>query len=169
MHKRTLFYALSGELLPGMIDSPLHKLTQDTPTCTFIEKGHVVEYIDIGIPGRKIAALFFGPNEFAVRSHPQFSELRSLDEVSCNIFTHGQIMHMLRTFGESRTYYRVLRKKYQEKVEDRIRTSAMTAKQQFSHLKKQQPWVLEVAKIEDIASYLNIPIGAAKTLLKDHK
>jgi hypothetical protein len=133
------------------------ELKPDTQTFMFLEKGHAIESIEVGPDRKKMVSLFFGPGEFAIPCHLQYGILQSLDNAVGYNFTHGQIMHMLRKFPETHVYYREMRRRYQEKVADRIHTlTSMTGEQQFAHLRKHQPWVFELAKIKDIASYLAI-------------
>ena len=167
MRYSALFSTLVGSLPQAKDPAPLPKITTATPTCTFIEKGHVMEYILVGPEQKKVVALFYGPQEFAVHCHPQYSNLVSLDDVKNNPFTHGDIMHMLRKFPESRVYYRELRKLYQQKVDDGIRTlTSMTGPERFAYLKQHQPWVFDLADVEDIASYLAISVKMVEALQK---
>ncbi|HVW62261.1 MAG TPA: hypothetical protein VHC48_19555 [Puia sp.] len=167
MHLSTLFSTLVGSLPQAKDLNPPPKITPDTQTCAFIVKGHVMEYIQVGPERKKVVSLFFGPQEFVVCCNPQYSILQSLDQVTNNPFTHRQIRHMLRTYAESRTIYMEMRKRYQEKVAERIRTlTTMTGPERFTHLKQHQPWVFKLAAIEDIASYLAIPVEMVKALQK---
>jgi hypothetical protein len=165
MHLSPLFSVLVGTLPPAKSNEPSPPLTSNTLVCSFIEKGHAIEYIEVGPERKRVVALFFGPDEFAIRCHLGYSKLEALGNVRSNLFTHGQVMHMLRKFPESRVYYRELRRRYQEKVEDRIHTlTALTGPERFAHLKKCQPWVFKYADIEDIASYLGISVEMVKSL-----
>jgi len=167
MRHSPLFSVLVGTLPPQKSSKPPLQLKPDTPVCLFIEKGHVMEYIEVGHERKRVVALFFGPREIALHCHLQYSNLVALDDVNSNPFTHGQIMQMLRKFPESRDHYRGLRKIYQEKVEDRIRMlTTLTGPQRFAHLKQHQPWVLKLADPEDIASYLAVPVDMLKALQK---
>jgi len=167
MHLSALFSALVGTLPPAKSNRPPLKLKPDTPVCMFIEKGHVIEYIEVGHERKRVVALFFGPQEFAIHCHLQYSNLQALDKMIVNPFTHGQIMHMLRKFPESHALYRDLRKIYQKKVADRIRTlTTMTGPERFAYLKEHQPWAFELAQPEDIASYLAIPMAMLEKLQK---
>ncbi|MDO6433291.1 hypothetical protein Q4E93_21955 [Flavitalea sp. BT771] len=134
-----------------------------TPTAFFIEKGHIMEVLDIGVPGKVIIPLFFGPGEFAVRCHPR-SNLKGLDKVSGNTFTHTMIIQTLRKFPESHVYYREMRRLYHEKVQDRLRSlQTMSDQERYDHLKATQPWVLKLAEPGDIAAYL----GVSKEVLRE--
>jgi len=165
MRLSALFSTLVGDLPSAKSTKPLLQLKPNTPVCAFIEKGHVIEYIEVGPERKRVVALFFGPREFAVHCNLQFSNFQALDKGTINPFTHGQIIRMLRKFPESRQLYTELRKVYQQKVADRIRTlTTMTGPERFAHLKNQQPWVFKLAKMEDIASYLAMPVSMVKTL-----
>jgi hypothetical protein len=167
MNSHSLFKALVGTLPAAKLDSPLPGIEPSTVTSVFLEKGHVMEYIEVGSEAKKVVSLFFGPNEFVVRCHLNYSVLVSLDDVMSNQFRHRVVLGTLLRFPESRIQYMGLRKRYQEKVAERIRTlTEMTGPQRFLHLKKKQPWVLKLAKIEDIASYLAISVEMAMALKK---
>jgi hypothetical protein len=136
-----------------LLDYQVKPLSPSTEVAFFIEKGHVMEVIDLG--HKNIVALFFGPNEFVVKCHP-ISKIAALDDVSGNPFTHGQIINLLRKLPELHHHYRGIRQKYEEKVAARQASLAMSEKARFEEMVKTQMWVLELAKPEDIASYLHI-------------
>jgi hypothetical protein len=134
----------------------LSPTTGATEVATFIAKGHVMEFIDLGLPNKKIVSLFFGPNEFVVRCHP-FSKLVALDDMTIQTFTHGNVVDLLRKFPETHHHYRSIRKIYQEKVAARQASlTLMSERERFEDMLQKQPWILELAKLKDIADYLNI-------------
>ncbi|MBN9385994.1 MAG: hypothetical protein J0H74_34880 [Chitinophagaceae bacterium] len=160
----TTLFNLAG--VTHHLRSKSEPLRPTTPTAFFIEKGHVMEILDAGRHSRRIVALFFGPGEFAIPCHP-LSELVSLDEVKGNTFTHGVIFQTLRKFSESHIHYREMRKLYHEKVAARIHClQTMTDVQRYNNMVASQPWILKLAKPEDIASYLRISVDLLRELRK---
>ena len=144
------------------VKKPGSSVEPTTPTAIFIEKGHMMEILDIGVPGKQIIPLFFGPGEFAIRCHPR-SNLKALDNVRSNPFTHSMIIQTLRRFPDSHVYYQEIRRLYHEKVQDRLRSlQTMSDQERYNHLVATQPWVLKLAEPGDIASYL----GVSRSLLQ---
>lgn len=137
----------------------------------FLAKGYVMEYlliVDMNIsdpPAEKIISLFWGPEEFVIPSHPKCFHLIALGKAKRESFTYSAVFGALRKFPQSKVYYKELKQRYQEKVEDRIRSlETMTGEQRFHHLKATMPGIFAVAKKEDIAAYLRIPIGMLRKL-----
>jgi len=145
------------------VKRPGSSVEPTTPTAIFIEKGHMMEVLDIGVPGKRIIPLFFGPGEFAIRCHPR-SNLKALDNVSSNPFTHSMMFQTLRKFPESHVYYKEMRRLYHEKVQDRLRSlQTMSDQERYDHLVATQPWVLKLAEPGDIAAHL----GVSKDVLRE--
>ncbi len=145
----------------------LDPLCSSTEVAFFIEKGHVMEVIDIGLPNKKIVCLFFGPREFVVKCHP-LSQIVTLDNVRGNPFTHGQVINLLRKFPETHHHYRGIRQAYQEKVEARrVSLTTLSEKARFQDMVKRQPWILKLVKPNDIAAYLHISTGLLRELMND--
>jgi hypothetical protein len=141
-------------------------LTPSTKVASFLGRGHVMETIDLGPRDRKIIALFFGPGEFVVKCHP-FSELRALDDLTVNNFTHGQVIDMLRKFPELHHHYREIRRTYQQKVAARQASlTTMSDKARFEDMLQKQPWILELVQPDDIASYLHVSPSRLHELIK---
>jgi hypothetical protein len=133
-------------------------LAPDTVTCRFIAKGHVLEYMDVG-PDMRLPILFFGPDEFAVRSHPVLTQFETMDDVSLEVLTYGKIIEVLRNFPNSATHYKEMRRRYKQKVADRLKMDRMkTATQRYHYARQQQDWIFSVAKHKDIAAYLGISL-----------
>lgn len=137
-------------------------LSSSTEVAFFIAKGHAMEVIDLG--HKDIVALFFGANEFVVKCHP-LSKIVALGNLSGNPFTHGQIINLLRKFPDTHHHYRGLRQAYQEKVAARQASLAMSEKARYETMVNTQPWVLKLAKPENIACYLHISIGRLRELI----
>jgi hypothetical protein len=124
-----------------------------------------MEFIDIALPGQRAVTLFFGPQEFAVRCHGR-SQLKTLDKVKTQAFSHSSMFQTLRKFPESHIYYREMRKRYHEKVADRLHSlQTMSPHEQYQHLVATQPWVLKLADPNDVALYL----GVSQDLLRQWK
>ena len=137
----------------------------DFTSCIFLEKGHIMEYVQAG--ARKVVSLFFGPEEYVIPCHPLFSSLRSLDPVTTITFTHRNIFRTLRQFPESSAQYQGIRKQYQEKVDERLRVQQMMSVQErFDYLQERQPWVFALVSRPDIASYLGITLDELRQLSK---
>ena len=166
-----MFRPTLGTTLLNIAGAPKMKPERDpllpsTPTAFFIEKGHIMEFLSIRKPAKRMIALFFGPGEFVVRCH-HLSELVSLDNVKGNPFTHGVILQTLRKFPEIHLHYREMRKRYQEKVNDRLLgLQTMTDQERYQQLKTAQPWVFKLADPDDIASYLFISRQVLQDLSK---
>lgn len=136
----------------------------DSQSCFFIEKGHLMECIEVN--SQKIVSLFFGPGEFAIQCHPKFSNLYCLDKVQGSRFSHENVIKTLRKFPESFVQYRGVRKDYYEKVAERLRILEMPVEKRLAYLQKKQPWVFNLANRKDIASYLGISQSILKFCLR---
>jgi len=133
-------------------------MAPDTVTCRFIARGHILEYMDVG-PDRRLPILFFGPNEFAVRSHPALTQFETMDDTSLEVFTHGKIIELLRNFPNSAIHYKEMRRRYKQKVSDRLKMDRMkTAIERYRYARRQQDWIFSVAEHKDIAAYLGISL-----------
>ena len=133
-------------------------MAPDTVTCRFIARGHILEYMDVG-PDRRLPILFFGPNEFAVRSHPALTQFETMDDTSLEVFTHGKIIELLRNFPNSAIHYKEMRRRYKQKVADRLKMDRMkTAIERYRYARRQQDWIFSVAEHKDIAAYLGISL-----------
>jgi len=131
-------------------------LSPSAEVAFFIAEGHIMEVIDLDLPGRKIVALFFGPGEFIIKCHP-LSKFVALDDIEGHPLTHGQIIRLLREFPESHRHYQVVRRTYHEKVAARQASLiSMSEKARFEDMVKTQPWILKLADKRDIAAYLHI-------------
>jgi hypothetical protein len=157
LHK-TLFHELTGVDPRIKADRPA-LLTPDTVSYFFLAKGHVMEFYRIGPQAKKAVALFFGPEEFVLPSHHDFSGFAPLDKVEVANLSHGTIIRALRNFEGANIQYRVIQERYREKVRARVHAmQSLTAPERFAQLKATQPWVLELAKEEDVANYLGISV-----------
>jgi len=57
----------------------------------------------------------------------------------------------------------VIQERYREKVRARVHAmQSLTAPERYAQLKATQPWVLELAKEEDVANYLGISVRMLK-------
>ena len=71
----------------------------------------------------------------------------------------------LRRFPLFADCYRMMRWKYQEKVKARIYTlTHLEPKERLAQLEEDQPWVFDLVREEDIASYLRLNVGILKRL-----
>jgi hypothetical protein len=166
MRNNQLFSHLMG-LVPGQKIPFATKLNPDTDSHFFLSKGHVMEYIRFGSDEKRVVSLFFGPNEFVVRCHQDFSSIVALDRVKIVPFTYGILIQTLKNHPESRIQYQEMRERYATKVEDRIRVlESMSGAERYEHLKSTQPWVFSLAGKADIASYLGISVDMLKKLKK---
>jgi hypothetical protein len=149
----------SANVLKGLEDP-----NTDSTSCLFIEKGHIVEYIEMN--SKKIVCLFFGPDEFVIPCHPTFSILKSLDDVHCGNFSHQGVISILRKHPESFVLYRGVRKDYYEKVAIRLRMQGMPVEKRLEHLQKTRSWVFGLVDPKDIANYLGIPLSLFEKLVR---
>src|SRR5579872_4212030 len=115
MRHQTLFHFLMGIPPEAKTLRCSLPLTPETPASSFLEKGHVMEYILIGPDKKKMVTLFFGPNEFVVKTHREASNIVALDEVVEVPFTYGMVFNSVRKFEQCVTYYRTLRQRYLDK------------------------------------------------------
>jgi len=166
MRNNSLFYALTGIDPNDKRFRPTVELNPETYNFGILEKGHVMEYILIKPDNKKIVTLFFGPKETVVQCRPSLSTMVSLDNVKIGNFTYGGIIGTLHQFPESHLIYQELRRKYNEKVADRLQSiQTMTPQERFRRLHATQPWVFALAGKEDIASYLGISVGMLRKML----
>ena len=154
MRDLTLFRAMVG--LPPAVNvlKGLKGPKGDSQSGFFIEKGHLMEYVELN--SKRIISLFFGPGEFAIQCHPEFANFQSLDDVAGGSLSHETVIRTLRKFPESFVHYREVRKLYYAKVAERLKVQEMPAEKRFEHLQKAQPWVFDLAQPKDIACYLGI-------------
>jgi len=163
MRDLTLYRVMTASSPSANVLDNMHPSDPDSTSCIFLEKGHIVEYIQQG--ARRIVSLFFGPDEFVIPCHPLFSSLKSLDPVTTVTFTHRSIFRSLRQSPGSSAQYQGIREKYKEKVAERLRThQTMTEQERFRHLQDTQPWVFRLASRSDIASYLGITTETLREL-----
>jgi hypothetical protein len=167
MRDTTLFYAISG-FPPESKAANKGKAPQPTsPSCAYIEEGHMMEYIMVGSKEKKVVALFFGPGEFLLQCHPSFSCILTLDQGVTQTFDYGGIFRLLRKHRESWTHYRHIHRTYLDKVAARIKSlSTLSPSQRFDELLRLQPWVFQLAEKDDIASYLRISMKMLQEMIK---
>jgi hypothetical protein len=164
MRNHTLFYALTGIDPQDKSFRPTVDLKPDTQSFLLLEKGHMMEYIPVEPGNKKLIALFFGPGETVIKCHP-FSTMVTLDRAESSGLTYGHIIGTLHQFPESQLQYQELRKKYNEKVADRLRIQTITPHERFRHLYATQPWVFALVGREDIASYLGVTVGVLRKMM----
>jgi len=158
MRKKTLFHELTG-VDPRIKGDRPTLLTPDTVSYFFLAKGHVMEFYRIGPQAKKVVALFFGPEEFVLPSHTDFSGFAALDKVETEELSHRTIIRALRNFEGANIQYRVIQERYREKVRARVHAmQSLAAPERYAQLKATQPWVLELAKEEDVANYLGVTV-----------
>jgi len=168
MHNFILIKTLLGIPPENKIKWPKTELKPDDITFRFLEEGHVMELIEFGPEPKRIVSLFFGPGDFVIRCHPEYSKLQSLDKGVTQSLTHSHVMTTLRKFPQTSGHYRKVRELYEEKVARRINMlHAMTPPERFRELKTRQPWVLSLVEEEDIASYLGIPTSMLRELKRN--
>lgn len=165
MRDLSLYHAMTALLPSTSLFNDSYSPDPDSTSCIFLEKGHLMEYIQLG--ARRLVCLFWGPEEFVIRCHPLFSTLKSLDPVATVTFTYGSVIRTLRKFPESITQYQGIRKRYQEKVAERMHMlRTMTGEERYEHLCATQPWVLSLVSRHDVAAYLGVPVEQLKTLAR---
>lgn len=163
MRDLTLYRVMTASLPSVNVLNETCTPDPDSTSCIFLEKGHIVEYIQLG--ARKIVSLFFGPDEFVIPCHPLFSALKSLDPVTTVTFSHRTIFRSLRQFPASSAQYQGVRKQYLEKVAERVRIhQTLTERERFQYLQETQPWVFRLASRADIASYLAVTADTLREL-----
>jgi len=167
MRNLTLYHAMTAAAPHSYEDhtDPGTSPDPDSTSCIFLEKGHMIEYVQVG--ARKIVSLFFGPEEYVIPCHPFYSSLKRLDPVTTITFTHRNIIRTLRQYPESSVQYQGVRLQYEEKVNERLRMQqTMAPRERFEFLRERQPWVMSLASRADIASYLDIPVAELRELAK---
>ena|SRR5579872_2728505 len=165
MRDLSLYRAITAALPVFSKLNDAHSPDPGSTSCIFLEKGHIMEYIQLG--ARKMVCLFWGPEEYVIRCHPLFSTLKSLDPVATVTFTYGNVIRTLRKFPESSQQYEGIRRQYHEKVAGRLlMLNRMTGEQRFEHLQSTQPWVFALAGRQDIANYLGVAVEEFKTLAR---
>ena len=155
MRHQTLFHYLLGLSPDEKVLRTAMAPAPDDATCYFLHKGHIMEYVKIGRDGKKLPTLFFGPGEFIIPAHTEYSSLIQLDDTKITAFARRLIIGTLRQYPASANHYRAFRQRYHEKVAARIHTlETMTGSERFQHLQTTQAWVLELAEKVDIIAYL---------------
>ena len=91
--------------------------------------------------------------------------LEPLDETEKMTTTYGTMIMALRRFPLFADIYRMERLKYYEKMEARMYALAhLGPKERLAKLEKEQPWVFDLVREEDIASYLRLNVGILRRL-----
>ena len=148
------------ESLPGMPPLPPCPKGYSRPdrvTASFIEEGYLVEYFEFPFDRDRTVALFFGPGEFLIRSHPVFSTVQFLDRGCLADFSYGDVLRTLRNFPESKLHYLEMKRRYEQKVADRLTMSALGGDlERLQLLQQTQPWVLQKAPDSLVAGYLGV-------------
>jgi hypothetical protein len=164
MRNLTLYRAITAAAPPAYED-PGTSPDPDFTSCIFLEKGHMIEYVQVG--ARKVVSLFFGPEEYVIPCHPLYSCLKRLDPVTTITFTHRNIFRTLRQYPDSSVQYQGVRQQYQEKVDERLRMrQTMNPRERFEYLQEKQPWVFSLVSRSDIASYLGVTPEELRELSK---
>jgi hypothetical protein len=168
MRDLTLYRAIAAGTNSANLPGDAGSSDPDSISCIFLEKGHIVEYVQTG--ARKTVSLFFGPDEYIIPCHAIYSSLKALDSVTTITFTHRNIFRTLRHFPESSTEYQGIRSQYLEKVNERLRMrQTMNAEERFQYLQGTQPWVFSLASRGDITSYLDITVEELRQIAKVHQ
>jgi len=156
------------EELPGMPPLPACPNVYARPdrvTAVFIEEGHFVEYFEYPFDRNRTVALFYGPGEFIVRTHPVFSTIQSLDRCSVADFTYGDIFRTLRDHPESRFHYFTVRGMYEGKIAERLELARISCDvERLRFVRERQPWVLKVAPENLVAGYLGVTLARLKEM-----
>lgn len=164
MRNFTLYHAMTAAA-PHAYDDLGTSPDPDSTSCIFLEKGHMIEYVQVG--ARKVVSLFFGPEEYVIPCHPFYSSLKRLDPVTTITFTHRNIFRTLRQYPESSSQYQGVRLQYEEKVNERLRMQqTMTPQERYAYLLEKQPWVFALVSRADIASYLGVDADELRKLTK---
>jgi hypothetical protein len=164
MIKKTLFHELTG-LDPQVMGLKPSPVTPESISYTLLFSGYLMEYFRVGPNGKKVVALFWGPQEHVVPSHRGLSKFHSLKDGTYKKVTHEEMLHCLRRYGGVREVYWQMRELYRNKVADRIYMAQhMTPAERYAHVEATQPWVFELAEKEDIASYLRVDVGELEGL-----
>ena len=141
MRRRTLFHFLTGED-PSVIYPRKRLLAPEAINHFFLEEGHVMEYYLVGPEKKRVVALFWGPGELVIPSHPQ-SIFKELDEAMTGVVTYGKMIRKLRRDLEFRKDYQDFKLHYRIKINGRLETVyCLGPKERISKLEKEQPWVL---------------------------
>jgi hypothetical protein len=157
------------ESLPGIPSLPPCPESYGRPnrvTATFIEEGHFVEYFEYPFDRDRTVALFYGPGEFIIRSHPTFSTIQALDRCCVADFTYSDIFRTLRNFPESQSHYRHIRQSHEQKITHRLKLASLPSPlDRLEFLQETQPWVLRLAHESLLAGYLGVPVAALKQMI----
>jgi len=79
--------------------------------------------------------------------------------------SHRAIIRALRNFEGANIQYRVIQERYREKVRARVHAmQSLAAPERYAQLKAAQPWVLDLAKEEDVANYLGVTVKMLRGL-----
>ena len=156
------------EELPGMAPLPRCSVgycRPDRVSCSFIEEGYFVEYLEYPFDRNRTVAMFFGPKEFLIQCHPVFSTMQALGRSCVASFSYGDIVRTLREFPESMVQYRHVRGLYEKKVAERLDMARMGSDvERFRFVMERQSWVLEKAPGELAAGYLGVTVRRLKEM-----
>jgi hypothetical protein len=163
MRRRTLFHFLTGTDVT--VKTPRKRpLTPDAINHFFLEKGHVMEYYKVGPEEKRVVALFWGPGELVIPSHPK-SIFLELDEITTGVVTYGKMIRQLRRDPAFRGDYRFFKWEYKKKENERlVAVLTMGPKERLAKLEEEQPWVFDLVAEEDIANYLRLNVGILRRL-----
>jgi hypothetical protein len=163
MRRRTLYHILTGADVSVKIPRK-RPLTPDAINYFYLEKGHVMEYYEIGQLKKRVVALFWGPNELVIPSS-NASKFDWLDEVQPTAPTYGKIIRKLRHDPMFWEDYRDMKAWYREKVNERlVAMYTMGPKQRLEELAQRQPWVFDLVEEEDVSNYLKLTVGVSRRL-----
>lgn len=129
----------------------------ETVSASFLEEGHVIEFLEYPYDRNRAVALFFGPGEFLIRCHPVFSTLQCIDDGQMADFTYSAIIRTLRKFPETYAHYKDIQQRYEQKAAERIKLARLpNDEDRFRLLQKTQSWVLSLVMEDIVAGYLGV-------------
>ncbi|MRG46966.1 hypothetical protein GFS24_17725 [Chitinophaga sp. SYP-B3965] len=160
MINKDLFYCLSGlsrdismKPVPRLIAHP--KATSNI----FISQGYAKEFYSMDGKSR-IYSWFWGEGEYLIPTSG-YSNIILSDEATIVEMNYGNAINLLRTHEETRELYKAIREAHRIQIAERIKEiRTFTPIERYISLITQKPWVFDKIPKSDIASYLNISIGA---------
>lgn len=161
------------ENLPGMAPLPICPPTYSRPdrlSAAFVEEGFFIEYFEYPFDRDRTVALFYGPREFIIPTHPVFSTVQALDRACAANFTYSMVFRTLRSFPETKFHYRELKLRHEKKVADRIKLACLHGDEvRFRFVLETQPWVFKQVPDNLLAAYLNVAVDRLRELKRDQK
>lgn len=160
MINKDLFYCLTGTPRDMSMKPAPRLIARPNATANvFITKGYAKEFYSMdGIS--RIYSWFWGEGEYVIPTSG-YSNIILSDEATLIEMKYGKAIKILKGDEDARELYKGIREGHRIQIAERIKEiRTFTPIERYISLISQKPWGLEKIPKSDIASYLNISIGA---------